>query len=60
MQQWMQGKRDLWVQPKVDGVAVTLVYQHGRLQRVISRGDGVFGEDWTQKARRITAFTADG
>lgn len=62
MQQWMQGKHDLWVQPKVDGVAVTLVYQHGRLQRVISRGDGVFGEDWTQKARRITALpqTAEG
>lgn len=51
--QWMVGKRDLWVQPKVDGVAVTLVYHHGRLQQAISRGDGLKGEDWTAKARRI-------
>ncbi|POP45343.1 NAD-dependent DNA ligase LigB [Superficieibacter electus] len=54
--QWMAGKRDLWVQPKVDGVAVTLVYHHGRLQQAISRGDGLKGEDWTEKARRIPAI----
>lgn len=30
---WMRDKTDLWVQPKVDGVAVTLVYRHGRLAR---------------------------
>lgn len=56
VQQWMQGKNELWVQPKVDGVAVTLVYQQGHLQRVISRGDGLLGEDWTQKARRIPSL----
>lgn len=54
--QWMQGKKDLWIQPKVDGVAVTLVYKQGHLQRVISRGDGLQGEDWTQKARRIPSL----
>ncbi|WP_431224454.1 hypothetical protein ACQ86O_05665 [Serratia sp. L9] len=27
--QWIQGRGDLWVQPKVDGVAVTLVYRKG-------------------------------
>lgn len=26
---WMRDKTDLWVQPKVDGVAVTLVYRGG-------------------------------
>ena len=62
VQQWMQGKNDLWVQPKVDGVAVTLVYQNGLLLRAISRGDGLSGEDWTQKARRIPSLpqTVDG
>jgi hypothetical protein len=30
---WMRGKSGLWVQPKVDGVAVTLVYRQGRLTR---------------------------
>lgn len=54
--QWMRQKNDLWVQPKVDGVAVTLVYQQGYLQQVISRGDGLQGEDWTQKARHIPAI----
>ena len=40
-------KTDLWVQPKVDGVAMTLVCRHGRLAQAISRGDGRAGEDWT-------------
>nr|WP_314425821.1 NAD-dependent DNA ligase LigB [uncultured Erwinia sp.] len=53
---WMENRRDLWVQPKIDGVAVTLVYQDGRLQQAISRGDGLRGEDWTEKARRIPAI----
>ncbi|KNC11249.1 NAD-dependent DNA ligase LigB [Klebsiella sp. RIT-PI-d] len=51
--QWMSGKRDLWMQPKVDGVAVTLVYRHGKLTQAISRGDGLKGEDWTEKVRQI-------
>jgi DNA ligase (NAD+) len=53
---WMAGKTDLWVQPKVDGVAVTLHYQQGKLRRVISRGNGLQGEDWTEKARAIPAI----
>jgi NAD-dependent DNA ligase (contains BRCT domain type II) len=53
VQLWMAGKDELWVQPKVDGVAVTLVYQHGKLVQAISRGDGLKGEDWTEKARHI-------
>ncbi|NDO82342.1 DNA ligase B [Citrobacter sp. NCU1] len=53
MQQWMLRRSDLWVQPKVDGVAVTLVYRDGNLIRAISRGDGLEGEDWTQKVRHI-------
>lgn len=53
---WMAGRHALWVQPKVDGVAVTLQYQNGRLDKVISRGNGVQGEDWTEKARLIPAL----
>lgn len=56
LQKWMAGKTALWVQPKVDGVAVTLVYRQGKLERVISRGNGLAGEDWTQNARRIRAL----
>lgn len=53
---WMKNKSDLWIQPKVDGVAVTLVYRQGRLVQAISRGDGLRGEAWTARARQIPAL----
>ncbi|HAN9170212.1 TPA: NAD-dependent DNA ligase LigB [Escherichia coli] len=52
---WMRERSDLWVQPKVDGVAVTLVYRDGKLNKAISRGNVLKGEDWTQKVRLISA-----
>ena len=56
VQAWLNGRQDVWVQPKVDGVAVTLVYREGRLHRAISRGDGIKGQDWTANARKIGAI----
>jgi len=55
---WMRarGNRDLWVQPKADGVAVTLLYEHGRLRQAVSRGDGLRGSDWTALAQAIDAI----
>lgn len=53
VRQWISNHHDLWIQPKVDGVAVTLVFQDGHLQRAISRGDGTGGQDWTANARQI-------
>lgn len=57
VQAWMRsrGGRDLWIQPKADGVAVTLLYEHGALREAVSRGDGTRGSDWTAAARRIAA-----
>lgn len=52
---WMRERSDLWVQPKVDGVAVTLVYRDGKLNKAISCGNGLKGEDWTQKVSLISA-----
>nr|WP_314876858.1 NAD-dependent DNA ligase LigB [uncultured Pseudomonas sp.] len=46
--QWLRGKQALWVQPKVDGVAVSLVYRQGQLVQLLSRGDGVHGHDWSR------------
>lgn len=40
MDEWMKGREGMWVQPKVDGVAVTLAYQDGHLKQAISRGMG--------------------
>lgn len=53
---WLRDRQNVWVQPKVDGVAVTLIYRQGILQQAISRGDGVNGQDWTASARRIAAI----
>ncbi|MCJ1883536.1 NAD-dependent DNA ligase LigB [Pseudomonas sp. LA21] len=53
---WLANRSDLWVQPKVDGVAVTLIYQDGRLHQAISRGDGTSGQDWTDNARQVPAI----
>ncbi|UUQ62744.1 NAD-dependent DNA ligase LigB [Pseudomonas fuscovaginae UPB0736] len=55
---WIGKRQDLWVQPKIDGVAVTLSYRQGRLHQVISRGDGLTGQDWTDSARLIAAIPA--
>jgi DNA ligase (NAD+) len=55
---WMHARdeQDLWVQPKADGVAVTLLYLDGQLRQVTSRGDGLHGSDWTAMAQRIEAI----
>jgi DNA ligase (NAD+) len=40
---------------KIDGLAVDIVYRHGRLASVATRGDGRVGEDVTYNARFIPA-----
>jgi DNA ligase (NAD+) len=56
VQAWLKDRQDVWVQPKVDGVAVTLIYRRGLLQQAISRGDGISGQDWTASAQKIAAI----
>lgn len=56
VQGWLKGKTDLWIQPKVDGVAVTLIYEGGTLVKAISRGDGLMGQDWSAHAFHIGAI----
>ncbi len=43
---------------KIDGLAVDLVYRHGRLATLATRGDGRVGEDVTYNARFIPGIPA--
>ncbi len=45
-----------FVELKVDGVAVSLVYEDGVLARAVTRGDGFTGEDVTQNIKTIEAI----
>ncbi len=42
-------------EPKVDGVAMSLTYEHGKLVRAATRGDGVTGEDVTANVETVKA-----
>ena len=47
---------DYVVEPKVDGLAVSLLYRDGVLERGATRGDGAVGEDVTHNLRTIGAI----
>ncbi len=41
------------IEPKVDGVAVSVMYENGRLKYAATRGDGSVGDDITQNIKTI-------
>lgn len=49
-------KREFVCEPKLDGAAVSLLYEQGKLIRAATRGDGRIGEDITQNIRTIKSI----
>lgn len=45
----------LTCEPKLDGLAVNLIYEHGLLVHAATRGDGAVGEDVTSNIKTIAA-----
>ncbi len=43
-------------EPKLDGLAISLMYENGKLIRAATRGDGTRGEDVTSNIRTINAI----
>src|SRR6266700_3350362 len=44
------------IEPKVDGVAVSLLYENGQLRHAATRGDGSVGDDITQNIKTIRSI----
>ncbi len=49
------GREDLAfvVEPKIDGVAVSLTFERGRFVRAVTRGNGIEGDDITRNVKTI-------
>lgn len=49
-------KVDFYCEPKLDGLAIELIYKNGVLKVGSTRGDGLIGEDVTQNLKTIEAI----
>jgi DNA ligase (NAD+) len=47
---------EVTVEPKIDGVAVSLLYRNGKLEYAATRGDGTTGDDITNNVRTIRSI----
>lgn len=54
---------DYFLEPKIDGISISIIYKDNYLFQAISRGDGVVGEELTEKVKQIPSiplFVKDG
>ena len=50
---FFDSEEELFVEPKIDGVSLKLVYERGKFKQAVTRGDGEQGDDVTANARTI-------
>ena len=55
MERYISGDVDFVCELKIDGVALSLVYERGRYTQAATRGDGAVGEDVTDNVRTVEA-----
>jgi len=48
------GEQEVIVTYKLDGLTIVLMYDNGRLEKALTRGNGTAGEDVTEQVRRIS------
>ncbi len=47
---------EYFCEPKFDGLAIELIYEHGIFTRALTRGDGTTGEDVTENIRTVRSI----
>ena len=53
MERYIDGDVDYVCELKIDGIAISLLYEDGRYVRAATRGNGITGEDVTENVRTI-------
>ena len=56
MERYISGDVDFVCELKIDGIAISLTYEHGHYVRGATRGDGTIGEDVTENVRTISVL----
>jgi DNA ligase (NAD+) len=51
-----QAQQKYICEPKIDGLAISIHYQNGKITRAITRGDGFVGEDVTENIKQISSI----
>lgn len=57
LEKLLHGERiDTVIEPKIDGVAISILYEDGKLKHAATRGDGTTGDDVTHNVRTIKSL----